>query len=320
MAEALTDFSLGKKIQPQGMIQKIGVVGCGTIGQELARTISEYGIDVVFIDTSNERVEEINNEIAAQLDEIIEKWGLTSGEKRAIMSRIKGTTDFNDLKDCDIVIEAIHSGSRTTSLNARRDLFRQIEAVIKEDAVIASNTATLMISDIASVLDKPERAIGLHFITPLYKVNVVEVVKGFYTNEQSFKQIEKFATMIGREVVSLNESPGNISTRMMAALINEACHILMEGVANVEDIDTTMRQASGHQFGPFEMADRIGLDKVLKYMENLYAEFGESKYKAAPIIKRLVRANYLGKSTGKGFYSYIDGKPVSHTIGFADIK
>lgn len=320
MAEALSDFSLGKKIQPKGMIQKIGVVGCGTVGQQIARIISQYGIDVVFIDIHDNRVEEIKNEIALELDSIIAHWGMTPSDKRSILSRIQGSSDFNDLCDCDIVIEAIHSRRRGTSLETRKELFRQIEKAVREDVVIASNTATLMISDLASALEKPERAVGIHFITPFDKINVMEVVKGNKTNEQTFKQVEKFATMIGRKVVHLNESPGNISTRMMVAMINEACDILMEGVASVKDIDETMKQASGNLFGPFEMADRVGLDKVMKYMDNLFVEFGDKKYKASPIIKRLVRSNYTGRAAGKGFYNYIEGKPVSQSISFTDFN
>ncbi|MFA8449237.1 MAG: 3-hydroxyacyl-CoA dehydrogenase family protein [Bacteroidales bacterium] len=320
MAETLSDFSLGKKIQPKGMIQKVGIVGCGTVGQEITRVVSEYGIDVIFIDINDERVEEIKHEIAAKLDNIISNWGMTPGDKRSILSRIQGSSNFQDLHDCDVVIEAIHSSRRGTSLETRKEVFKQIEAVVSTDTIIASNTATLMISDLATILKHPERAIGMHFMQPFDKTEIIEVVKAIFTSEESFKQAEKFATMIGRKVIKLNESPGNVSTRMMVTVINEACDILMEGVASIKDIDEAMRQASGYHFGPFEMADRIGLDKVLKYMENLYAEFGDNKYKASPLIKRLVRANHTGRMSGKGFYNYIEGNPVSQSISFTEFN
>jgi len=320
MSETLADFSLGKRPQTKGMIQKAGVVGCGTVGQEIVRTISEYGIDVVFLDLTEERVQEALVHIGEQLDEVIAHWGLTPGEKRAILSRIKGTTKYEDLADCDIVIESISSRKKGTSLEIRKEIFRNIEAVVRPDAIISSNIATLMISDLSAALKNPERAIGLHFVLPINKTNVVEVVQGINSSEESYSQVVKFAGMINKKVIRLNESPGNIVTRMMVTTINEACEILMEGVASVTDIDLAAREASGHLFGPFEMADRIGLDKVLKYMDNLYQEFGDKKYKPSPIIKRLVRANYLGRITGRGFYNYKSGRPVDQTVTCAVIK
>lgn len=320
MSETLADFSLGKRPQTKGMIQKAGVVGCGTVGQEIVRTISEYGIDVVFLDLTEERVQEALVHIGEQLDEVIAHWGLTPGEKRAILSRIKGTTNYEDLADCDIVIESISSRKKGTSLEIRKEIFRNIEAVVRPDAIISSNIATLMISDLSAALKNPERAIGLHFVLPINKTNVVEVVQGINSSEESYSQVVKFAGMINKKVIRLNESPGNIVTRMMVTTINEACEILMEGVASVTDIDLAAREASGHLFGPFEMADRIGLDKVLKYMDNLYQEFGDKKYKPSPIIKRLVRANYLGRITGRGFYNYKSGRPVDQTVTCAVIK
>lgn len=320
MSESLADFGLGKRIQPKGMIQKVGVIGCGSVGQEITRTISEYGIDVVFLDVSDERIAEIVNDLSDQLDEVINHWGLTPGEKRAIMSRIKGTTDYQDLADCDIVIETISSRKRGTSLEIRKEIFRKVEEVVSRDAVISSNIATLMITDLASVLRYPDRAIGMHFILPIYKTHVIEVVRGIASSDEAYAQIVKFARMINKEVIRLNESPGNIVTRMLVTTINEACDILMEGVASVRDIDMAMKESSGHLFGPFEMADRIGIDKILKYMDNLYQEFGDQKYKPSPIIKRLVRANYLGKLTGRGFYNYESGKAVDQTVTCAVIK
>jgi 3-hydroxybutyryl-CoA dehydrogenase len=320
MSETLADFSLGKRPQTKGMIQKVGVVGCGTVGQEIVRTISEYGIDVVFLDLTEERVQEAFVHIGEQLDEVINHWGLTPGEKRAILSRIKGTTNYNDLAECDIVIESISSRKKGTSLEIRKEIFQKIESVVKPDAIISSNIATLMISDLSNGLKHPERAIGMHFILPISKTNVIEVVKGINSSDEAFSHVAKFAGMINKGIIKLNESPGNIVTRMLVTTINEACEILMEGVASVSDIDMAMRESTGYMFGPFEMADRIGLDKVLKYMENLYQEFGDKKYKPSPIIKRLVRANYLGRITDRGFYNYKSGKPVDQTVTCAVIK
>jgi len=311
---SLTEFSLGEKMKPKGKIQALGIVGCGAVGQQIAMLASRSGIDVVFVDVSDERIQEIFSDIEKALDDIIRHWGLTPSEKKLVLSRMQGTTEFSGLNKCDIIIETISSRQRGTLLPIRQEIFKKIEAVVKKDAVISSNTATLMISELATVLKYPERAVGLHFIEPIEKTQIVELVMGIKTSEVAFEKVSRFVKMLDRKGIHVHESPGNISTRMIIPLINEACEILMEGVASVQDIDETMSEISGYNTGPFELADRIGLDKILKYMENLYAEFGEKKYKASPVIKRLVRANYLGKQTNKGFYTYEKGKKVGNTI------
>lgn len=308
MSERLEDFSLGKTMHSKGSLQKVGVVGCGAMGQEITVLISQSGIDVVFIDISEDRINEVMRRIEAHLDDRISKWGLTGGEKKLILSRIKGSTDYSVLSDCEMVFETVNSKKKGTSLELRQEIFRKIEAVVQPDAIIASNTATLMISEISSVLKRPERAMGLHFFSPVGKVKIIEAVRSVYTNEETYALVSKLALLIGKKLINVNESSGNISTRMLVPLINEACEILMEGVANVSDIDETMKETSGLQLGPFEMADKIGLDKVLKWMENLYTEFGEHKYKPSPMLKRLVRANLVGRRVGEGFYLYQGGK------------
>ena len=311
MAETLADFSLEKKIVQEGVLQKVGVVGAGTTGQQIIRLLSKAGLDVVFVDLNEERVAEIFKSLDAQLDEKINRWGLTPGEKRAMMSRIQGSADFSILKGCNIVIESIHSKRKGTSLELRKQVFSQIEAVVSKTTTIVSNTATLNISDISEVLEQRDRALGMHFVLPIDQVKVVEVVRTMKTSDRSFNCISKFLKMVGKEMVHVQESPGNISTRMIVPMINEACNILLEGVASVEEIDKTIKYTTGHQTGPFEIADNMGLDKVLKWMDNLYSEFGEFRYKPSPILKRLVRAGMVGRVSGEGFYLYKDGKRTS---------
>lgn len=321
MAESLEDYSIRKNIKrSKGDLHKVGVIGCGNLGQEIVRIISQHGIEVIFIDLTEERIRTIFKEIRKQMDELIDKWGMTKGEKRAVLSRIKGSTDYNDIKDCDLIIETINNKQRGTSLDIRKEIFRKVEAVVSRDTVITSNNATLMISDLASVLSYPDRAAGIHFMTPASKVKVIEVIRGIETSKYAYEFVIKFAKMIEKKAITINETPGNISTRLMVTLINEACETLMEGVASVKCIDMTMKLGYGMQFGPFEMADRVGLDKVLKWMDNLYKEFGVQKFKASPIIKRLVRANYLGRKTGKGFYKYEHGKIISQAITSTEFK
>ncbi len=310
MSERLEDFSLGKSMQSKGTIQKIGIVGAGTMGQELSILISQSGIEVAFLDVSEERVANVMKRIEAMLDDRISRWGLTGSEKKLILSRIKGSTDYETLADCDVVFETVNSKKKGTSLELRQQIFRKIESVVSPTTVIVSNTATLMISEISSVLDRPDRAMGLHFFAPVSKVKIVEAVRSVNTSDETYATVSKLAMMLGKKIINVNESSGNISTRMLVPLINEACEILMEGVATVSDIDETMRETSGLQLGPFEMADKIGLDKLLKWMENLYIEFGEQKYKPSPVIKRMVRANLFGRRVGEGFYLYQGDKRI----------
>lgn len=308
MAEKLEDFSLGSKMKSKQSLKKAGIVGCGSTGQQIVRTISKFGIDVVFVDISEQRIKEIFSALNHSMDKIIEKWGMTTSEKKAILSRIKGSVDYEDLRDCDIIVETIHSKKPGTSLEMRKEVFRKIEAVVSPNAIIASNTATLMISNLAAVLKNPDRAIGMHFLYPWNEAEYVEVVRTAKTSDATFDNTLKFLKMIGKDALEVNESPGNISTRLIVTLINDACDILMEGVASVQDVDTIMKQVTGHQLGPFELADRIGLDKIEKWMENLFYEFGDRKYKCSPVIRRLVRAGMVGERAGEGFYIYSDGK------------
>lgn len=316
----LTEFGLGDKLKVVGKIQTVGIVGCGSVGMAITLLVARYGMEVVFVDVSPERVDEIFISLETQLDNEINHWGITASEKRLVLSRITGTTDFIGLKKCDVVIEAISSRKKGTEIEQRKEIFRKIEEVVSENAIISSNISTLMISDLADVLKNPGRAIGIHFIDPIDKTHIVEVVNGVKSTDEAHQKVMRFCQMINKKGVCVRESPGNISTRMLIPIINEACEILMEGVASVQDIDLTTRETLGHNVGPFEFADKIGLDKVLKYMENLYAEYGESKYKASPVIKRLVRANYLGRHVGRGFYNYENDIPVSSTITYSTIK
>jgi 3-hydroxybutyryl-CoA dehydrogenase len=316
----LEKFSLGKQLKPKGSIQKIGIVGCGAVGQPVVLQVAQYGMDVVFLDVSEERIKEIFTDLEMQLDAIIKHWGITASEKRLILSRITGTTKYEDFKDCDIVIETISSRKRGTMVEIRREIFKSIEKFVKKSTVIASNLSTLMISDLAEVLEHKDRATGVHFIEPIDKTKIVEVMRAVETSDKTVELISRFLRMINKRAIVIHESPGNISTRILLPVLNEACEVLMEGVASVQDIDDTMKEIMGYNVGPFELADRIGLDKILKFMDNLYAEYGDKKYKASPILKRLVRANYIGKRVGKGFYNYEGNKPVSNTITCAIIK
>ena len=317
----LEDFSLTKSPKPHGAIHQIGIIGFGSMGQEIAKTISQHGFDVVCLDLDEKRVAGGLDGITRMLDTEILRWGMTNSEKRLIMSRIKGTVEYKNLADCDIVFEAINSRKPGTSLEIRKEILQNAEKYVRRDAILASNTATLMISDLASGLEYPDRAVGLHFMSPADNVKVLEVVRSARTSDEAFEIVSRFVRMLEKKPITLMESPGNVTTRMMCIVINHACEMLMEGIASAQDIDELLKTSLGHQFGPFELADRIGLDKVQKWMDNLYNEFGEHGYKTSPVLKRLVRANFLGKASGQGFYKYdAHGKIVESTITCPEYK
>jgi len=290
---------------------KVGIVGCGILGQEISRMVSSHGIDVTFIEISEEKIQQGLNGISNDLDAMIEKWGMTFSEKRAIMSRITGSMNYEDLEGADIVIESVKSRSRESSVDLRKRIFREIEKYIEPDAIIATNSTTLVITEMSSELEYPDRCVSLHFLSPADKIPIVEIARGLNTSDDTYHKVCEFAKMFEKRVVPVIESPGIISTRLIAPLINEACEILMEGVGKLGDIDATMKMGFGFPLGPFELADKIGLDTIVRWLDNLYREFGDLKYKASPLLKKMVRANHIGRETLRGFYKYNEeGKKI----------
>lgn len=302
--EAIEEYGLSTKNRPLQLFSKVGIVGCGTVGQNIAMMISQQELEVVFVELSEEKISYAMCKIERELDEMIEHWGMTSGEKRAILSRIHGHIGFENLKGCDLVIESIRSRTRERRISSRKEVFKNIEKYVSSECIIATNSTTIVITELSSELEHKDRCVSLHFLTNAPKAKMIEVVRGLYTSDEVYSKVVKFAKMLGKEPILCEESPGLISVRIFVAQINEACEVLMERVGSMEDIDKTMRIGLGQSLGPFELADKNGLDKVIRWMDNLYNEFGDKKYMASPIIKRLVRANQLGRITGKGFYQY----------------
>jgi len=304
--EPIEAFGLSSKDRPRQLFSKVGIVGCGTVGQTIGLMISQKEIEVVFLELSEEKIKHAKEEIAVELDNMIEHWGMTPSEKRAVLSRINGHTNYDCFKDCDLVIEAIRSKTRERRVTYRKEVFKNIEKVVSPECIIATNSTTIVITELSSDLEHNERCVSLHFLTNSPNAKMIEVVRGLHTSNLIYKKVVQFVTMLGKDPILVEESPGLISIRIFAAQLNEACEVLMERVGTLEDIDKTMRVGYGQALGPFEMADKIGLDKVIRWMENLYNEFGDKKYKASPIMKRLVRANNLGRLSGKGFYKYLE--------------
>ena len=310
--EPIEQYGLSVKDRPKQLFSKVGIVGCGTVGQHIALMISQKELEVVFIELSEEKIDYAMCKIEQELDVMIDHWGMTPAEKRAILSRIHGHIGYEHLKGCDLVIESIRSKTRERRISSRKEVFKNVEKYVSSDCIIATNSTTIVITELSSELEHKERCVSLHFLTNTPNAKMIEVVRGLYTSEVVYDKVGTFIKMLGKEAIPCEESPGLVSVRVFVAQLNEACEVLMEKVATMEDIDKTMRIGLGQVLGPFEMADKIGLDKVNRWMENLYNEFGDKKYMASPLIKRLVRAHQLGRITGKGFYKYDEnGKKIS---------
>lgn len=311
--EPIEKYGLSKKDKPKALFSRVGVIGCGTKGQAVTLMISRSGIEVIFLELSQEKIDEALWEMEKELDSMIDHWGMTQSEKRSILSRISGTVSYSNLNGCDLVIDAILSSKREQAVAIRKEIFKRVESVVDPKTIIATNSTTTVITELAAELVHKDRCVSLHFSTTAPYATLVEVVRGLHTSEESYQRVLAFTKMIGKIPIPVEESPGLISVRLFVALISEACDMYMEGVSSIEDIDSTMRMGFGLALGPFEMADKVGLDRTFQWMENLYNEFGDIKYKAPPMVKRLVRANQLGRKTRRGFYAYdINGNKIKN--------
>ena len=302
--EPIEAFGLSQKQQKRTLFSKIGIVGCGKDGQNIARIASSNGMEVVFIELSEDRIENAFTRLGIGLDRRIENWGMTQSEKKLTLSRIKGSLDYKDLKDCDFVIEAIRAESSDRKITERKEVFRKVEEVVTPECIIATNSTTIIITELSSELKYRDRCVSLHFFVQSPEARICEVVKGLYTSEEVYEKVLKFVKMVNRQAIPVEESAGLISIRLYTALLNEACEVLLEGVGAMVDIDSVWKVGFGMRFGPFELADILGIDKINRWMENLYSEFGDPRYMASPVIKKLNRAKRFGVHTCGGFYKY----------------
>ncbi|MBP2110814.1 MULTISPECIES: 3-hydroxyacyl-CoA dehydrogenase family protein [Paenibacillus] len=280
--------------------KKIGVIGGGTMGQGIAEMLAAKGLDVMLVEKTAERLNYSYEMIETSLDKQLEKWAITQAEKKLILARIQKVTHFAELSSCDMVIETI-----VEDLEAKQKVFNQLDQVCPSHIILASNTSTLSLTELASSTMYPERVIGMHFIHPVGKVDLVEIVRGLKTSDSTFEDTKAFVDeIVEKKGVMIYESPGFVSSRLICLFINEAMHVLQEGVASPEDIDDAMRIGYQFQNGPLEMADRFGLDSVLAALENMFREYGELKYRPSTILKKMVRAGQLGTKSGEGFFKY----------------
>jgi len=277
----------------------VGVIGLGVMGQGIAETVAGSGIQVIGVEKTDKTLKASMAGLAKAMDQEIKRWGKTASEKRAVLARVRGTVNVAELKECDIVIEAVDE-----NVELKRQLIEAFYAVGKEDAVFISNTATLSLSKLAQTSKRPDRIIGMHFLNPVPQVPLVEIVRGMKTSDETYELVKQFAKRIGKTPVEVFEYPGFITTRTIVPMLNEAMHVLMEGIAKADDIDTAMKLGFNMQAGPLEMADAMGLDEVLMWMETLYHELGEPRFRPCPLLRRMVRERKLGKKVGEGFFKY----------------
>ncbi|GAB6010735.1 3-hydroxyacyl-CoA dehydrogenase family protein [Viscerimonas tarda] len=309
--EPIENYGLSKKDKKRSLFSKIGVVGCGRDGRYVVNLIALSGMEVVFIELSEEKIQEALKAIEQNLDTKIENWGLTQAKKRTTMGRISGSLDYNDLKDCDFVIECIRyeaNGERSTQL--RKEVFKKLEEVLSPDAIIGTNATTVIISELAAGLVHKERCVSLHFPIAHTDARLLEVVSGSFTSKEVIEKINRFAKLIKYTPIEVKESSGLVGLRLMVIMLNEACQILMEGLTSMENIDEEFKVIYGQRYGIFRLADIIGIEKLVMLMEDMFHEYGDKRYKASPILWRLYYSKQLGKATKRGFYTYDEAEKV----------
>lgn len=288
-------------------IDYVAIVGGGVMGQGIAQTIAAAGLDVLIIEKSDETIERSKDGLKASMEREIARWAMTQSEMKSILNKMKWTTDFSEISDYDLIIEAVDE-----SYDSKKKVFRELDKIAKPGTIFISNTSTLSLTKIAEVTNRKDKIIGMHFLNPVPKVPLVELVRALETSNKTVEIIKKFAARIGKTAVEVYEYPGFVTTRAIIPLLNEAMHILLEDLATAKDIDTAMKLGYNFKSGPLEMADAMGLDEVLAWMESLYATLGEPRYRPCPILRKLVRERKLGKKTGEGFFKYdSDGKIIS---------
>ena len=280
-------------------ISNIGIVGAGTMGSGISQVAALTGYDIVMQDVSDEATSRGLGTIDKSLQRLVDREKITADAKDAAIRKIRTTTNLSDLADCDLVIEAA-----TENMDLKLDLFEEIDKVSHSETIIASNTSSLSLTKLASVSNRPDKVIGMHFFNPVPMMALVEIIRALQTSDDTFTRVDELTRELGKTPVSVKDSPGFVVNRMLVPMINEAVFILYEGIASADEIDAAMKLGAGHPMGPLALADMIGIDVCLYVMNILLEEFGDSKFRPSPLLKQMVDAGYLGRKSGKGFFDY----------------
>lgn len=280
-------------------MKKIGVLGTGTMGAGIIQVLAQSGFEVVLRARRQTSVDKGIATVEKNLDKLVAKEKITADEKAAVMARIAGSTDIEIIKDADLVIEAA-----TEEMEAKKALFAELDQLCKPETIIATNTSSLSITEIAAATGRPDKVIGMHFFNPVPMMKLVEIIKGLATSDATRDTILELTAALGKTPVEVSEAPGFVVNRILVPMINEAVGILADGVAKAEDIDEAMKLGANHPMGPLALGDLIGLDVCLAIMEVLYSEFGDTKYRPHPLLRKMVRAGKLGRKSGAGFFDY----------------
>ena len=287
------------------MIKTIGIIGAGQMGNGIAHVTALAGHDVKLVDLSQEQVDKAMATIGRNMDRQIRRKMITKDDKAAALARIETGTDYAIFGACDIVIEAA-----TENEEIKRSIFKTLVPYLNETALLATNTSSLSITRLATVTDRPERFIGMHFMNPVPLMKLIELIRGLATSDETFQTVRKLSEDLGKTIAVAEDFPAFIVNRILLPMINEAIYTLYEGVGGVEAIDTAMRLGANHPMGPLELADFIGLDVCLSVMQVLYDGLADSKYRPCPLLVKYVEAGWLGRKSGRGFYDYGGEKPI----------